>query len=76
MAEAPENLVLEHLRAIRGDIAKLSNRVDHLATGQSIMQDQLAVLVRQGVHHETRFADIEARLDRIEKRLELAGTDI
>lgn len=62
MSEA-ENLVLEHLRAIRGEIGKLSEKVDVFGLRISALESRFGAL-------ETRMAGIEVRLDRIETRVE------
>ena len=68
----PDNLVLEYLRAIRSDMAKMANEMHsmriemtamrHVMTGHSIQLD----------HDDTEIADLKTRVDRIEKRLDLA----
>lgn len=64
MANEPEHLILEHLRAIRGDIAKLDVRVKEIASTQSAM---LQILANQG----SRLDRIDEHLETIEKRLGL-----
>jgi len=68
----PDNLVLEYLRAIRGDMKKMatemhSMRIEmtamrHVMTGHSIQLD----------HDDSEIAILKIRVDRIEKRLDLA----
>ena len=67
----PDNLVLEYLRAIRGDMTKMATEmhmmrvemtaVRHVMTGHSIQLD----------HDHDEIADLKTRVDRIEKHLEL-----
>jgi hypothetical protein len=67
----PDNLVLEYLRAIRGDMTKMATEMHmmriemtamrHVMTGHSIQLD----------HDHTEIADLKTRVDRIEKRLDL-----
>lgn len=75
MADA-DNIVLEHLRAIRADIAGLRTeareRLDRIETRMSAMETTLGSLYalagtdRESVHSLTR------RIERIERRLELS----
>ena len=68
----PDNLVLEYLRAMRSDIAKIATEMHmmriemtamrHVMTGHSIQLD----------HDHDEIAVLKTRVDRIEKRLDLA----
>lgn len=78
MNEKTENLVLEHLRAIRqsithieqdmGDVkfrlGKIENRIAALERGQADIHEILA-------HHAVKSDRQDERLSRIEKRLDL-----
>mgnify|MGYP001138616616 CR=1 FL=1 len=64
MAGEPENLVLEHLRAIR-------SAVDALREDNREIKTRLGILEQQYASLSSRMDRIEARLDRIERRLEL-----
>lgn len=68
MAEEPENIVLEHLRAIRADTAALRHDVREIKKTQAAMLQVLA-------SHETRLQHVEDRLERIEQRLGLVDAD-
>jgi hypothetical protein len=71
MAE-PDNLMLEHLRAIRGDMAKMADWMQTLSVEMTAIRQHLAGIVTIQEHDHTDIASIKVRLDRIEKRLELA----
>jgi len=71
MAEA-ENLMLEHLRAIRGDMAKMADRMETMSAEMTAIRQHLAGVVTIQEHDHGDIATIKTRLDRIEKRLELA----
>ncbi len=45
MSDTVENLVLEHLRSIRGDIARLADGQDTMKTDFSIIRQHVACLV-------------------------------
>ena len=68
----PENLVLEQLRAIRGEIGKLMNEMQTMRVEMTAIRQHLAGVVTIQEHDHTDISAIKVRLDRIEKRLELA----
>jgi hypothetical protein len=70
--EKVENLILEHLRAMRGDMAKMSERTDVISAEILIIRQHMAGLLGSQTLHDTEIAGIKVRPDRIEKRLELA----
>jgi tetrahydromethanopterin S-methyltransferase subunit G len=61
------------LRAIRGDIAKLSTRLDNLTAEMRTSNGHLASVIHSDLHKSGRIAEPEARLDRIERRLEIVS---
>jgi hypothetical protein len=71
MTDGPDNIVLEHLRAIRANMDKFSGRMD--AIHSEITSVRLHLLGMVTVHEQDHsdIAAIKSRLDRIEKRLEL-----
>ena len=71
MNEKVENLILEHLRSIRGDIARLTEKVDVLAAQDLTLKQHLAGLLGQETVQDAKIAQIDGRLDRIERRLDL-----
>lgn len=68
------NLVLEHLRAIRADIADIKREVTANSVQLSAMGQQLAGLTAAVYGSKADIDDIKRRLDRVEHRLEL--TDV
>ena len=68
----PENLVVDHLRAIRGDMAKMADWMQTRSVEMTAIRQHLAGVVTIQEHDHTDIAAIKVRLDRIEKRLELA----
>ena len=69
MAE-PDNLVLEHLRAIRGEMSKMANWMETLSTEMTAMRHHLFGAITTQNHDHVDIAEIKVRLDRIERRLE------
>jgi len=66
-----ESLVLEHLRAIRADLAELRREVAGNSVQISAMGQQLAGLTAAVYASKSDLDDIKRRLDRVERRLEL-----
>jgi len=75
MSDDPNNLVLNLLRAIRGDIANLSERVDDVARRMTTLEIQIGnqVATEQSHYANTmlRLDQMEVRMGRIERRLNL-----
>jgi hypothetical protein len=68
----PESLVLEQLRVIRGDLGKLFNEMQTMRVEMTAMRQHMAGMLTIQEHDHVDIAGIKSRLDRIEKRLELA----
>ena len=68
----PDNLVLEYLRGIRTDLGKMADWMQTLSVEMTAIRQHLAGVVTIQEHDHTDIASIKVRLDRIEKRLELA----
>ena len=66
-----ENLMLEHLRAIRADTAKMAEDIRGLRTEMTSMRQHMAGVVTLQELDHTDIASLKVRLDRIERRLEL-----
>jgi len=67
----PDNLVLEHLRAIRGEISKLADWMQTMSSEMTAMRHHLFGAITTQNHDHIEIAQMKVRLDRIEKRLEL-----
>jgi hypothetical protein len=68
----PDNLMLEHLRAIRTDTGKMADWMQTLSVEMTAIRQHLAGVVTIQEHDHGDIAAIKVRLDRIERRLELA----
>ena len=71
MTEQVENLILEHLRVMRGDISIIKQDVGDLKFRMGSVESHLTNLHGDVVHLNSRFDDLGARVSRIEQRLEL-----
>jgi hypothetical protein len=70
MAE-PENLVLEHLRGIRGEMGKMADWMHTMSVEMTAIRQHLAGVVTIQEHDHGDIAGIKLRLEKIEKRLDL-----
>ena len=66
-----DNIVLEHLRAIRADMAKMADAMRLMGAEMTSLRHHVAGIatLRDADHDD--IATIKVRLDRIERRLEL-----
>ncbi len=78
MSEIPDNLALEHLRAIRGsqervekDLHDIKQRLSSLERGQAKNHAEYAELYGDHARQQSNFDALSERVQRIEKRLEL-----
>lgn len=75
MAENVENLVLEHLRAIRADVSEVKDILRDHGRRMTAVELALCNLAATEMNHYANTAvradRTDARLDRIEHRLEL-----
>jgi hypothetical protein len=72
MNENVENLLLDPMRAIRADISSMKVEMSGMRAEMLIVRQHMAGLLGAQVLHDTEIAGLKVRLDRIEKRLELA----
>lgn len=71
MTDEVENLVLEHLRAMRADIAKIKDDGQTMKVEMVALRQQVSSIQTIQEHDHTEIAAIKVRLDRIERRLDL-----
>lgn len=72
MSEHTDNLVLELLRQMRGDIAVIKDEMSLMRSEMRVMRQHMAAIVGTQVLHDEEIATLKVRIDRIERRLELA----
>ncbi len=70
MAE-PTDIMLEHLRVIRGDMAKMLDRMTTMSAEMTAIRQHLAGVVTLQEHDHTDIAALKVRVERIERRLDL-----
>ena len=67
MAEEPDNLILEMLRAIRRDMADMREDVRELKHRMSTVEQQITLMIASEMSH---YASVSLRLDRLTDRVE------
>ena len=72
MVESTENLVLEHLRAIRGDVGDVKRDVRSIRDELLGLRNQLHIMQGDSLRYEQTIAAMTLDLDRIKSRLSLA----
>ncbi|MER2527518.1 MAG: hypothetical protein ABTR07_06290 [Candidatus Competibacter denitrificans] len=79
MAESVENLILEHLRAIRADIVGIKEDVREIKQRLTSLEAAVAGLRRDNanlygdvIDQHARYDRLAERIERIERRLDLA----
>ena len=68
MAEEPDNLALEHLRAMRGDIAAIREENRDMKARQAAVEDMFAFLVSAITRMQHSIDRLNERTERIERR--------
>ncbi|GAA0770740.1 hypothetical protein E1180_11740 [Roseibium denhamense] len=71
MNEKVENLILEHLRAMRSDIVGIKADLSTLKAEMTAMRQQMAGVITLQDHDHSDIAGLKLRIDRIEKRLDI-----
>lgn len=74
MTEHTENLVLEHLRAIRADLGDIKDRLTQVELNTATLGQQLGALTTAVYSTKSETQDLRRRIERIERRLELSET--
>lgn len=69
MTETTDNLVLEHLRAIRADISALNGNMRDVKARLSSIESYIATLHGDQTRAGLTLDDLAARIERLEKRV-------
>ncbi|MBK1633590.1 hypothetical protein CKO31_23165 [Thiohalocapsa halophila] len=72
MANDVDNLILEQLRAIRADSAELKRHAESTNVQLASMGQQIGALTTAVYGGRSDIDELRRRLDRVERRLELA----
>jgi chaperonin cofactor prefoldin len=68
------NLVLEHLRAIRADVSDIKNRMDRVELRLSVIEQTVGGIFAMMGSDREALQSLARRVERIEHRLELTET--
>jgi septal ring factor EnvC (AmiA/AmiB activator) len=74
MVNDPQELILEHLRAIRGDTAEIKTTIRDLKAGMNALRTEVNSLRGDVLRQERSIAAVEVDVDRINARLGLSDT--
>jgi chromosome segregation ATPase len=82
MVDDTANLVLEHLRYIRGaidelraDVRETKERLTAVELGLAGLRREVVILAETQAHTNARIDRLATRLERIERRLDLVGSE-
>lgn len=70
--DVTKGLILEHLKAIQNRLSNLENGQADIKTTLISLQQHMAGFMTNASAHESAIATLQARLDRIARRLELS----
>lgn len=72
VATVLESLLIEHLKAIRADIAHIKNDVHALNTRMASLEGHVVCVFGDVVRHSAQLDDLELRLRHVESQLTLS----
>ena len=64
-------LLLEHLKSIQAKLTSMDNRLGNLETDVRAIKGHMVSFMQTELAQDSTIAEMQTRLDRIEKRLEL-----
>ena len=80
MADKVENLMIEHLKRFQATLDRVENKISELTARTANLESGIASITQHLAHHASMIAAQQVamdrtndRLDRIERRLELAS---
>jgi hypothetical protein len=81
MTESVENVILEHLRHIRGRVESIAEDLGDVKLRTTSLESSMVLVKREvtgaddtSARQQVSLDKLAARIDRIERRLELAGS--
>ena len=75
MIEQTENLILEHLRHMRAAIERLEHRQSEIKSELLTIREYQAAAHTDSINQAEVIDNLKRRVERIERRLELADND-
>ena len=71
MNEKVENLILEHLRAMRSDISSMKDEMTGMRAEMRAMKQHMAAFMSHEAAQDGDIATVKLQLERIGKRLDI-----
>jgi hypothetical protein len=71
MNEKVENLILEHLRAMRSDLSSVKEDVNGIRAEMRAMKQHMAAFMAHEATQDGDIASVKLQLERIGKRLDI-----
>ncbi|MEM8851229.1 MAG: hypothetical protein AAGE03_14490 [Pseudomonadota bacterium] len=68
-------LIYEVLKGIQADMSDIRQRLSNIETEMRIVRQHIAALVQSDMQRGSQIVDLEDRVRRLEKRLELRDAD-
>lgn len=75
MADEPENMAPRILRSMDGKLDRVIQRLDNLDARMTAQERQSEIIIMRTNGMQAEFSEQGKRLDRIERRLDLAEAD-
>jgi uncharacterized protein (UPF0335 family) len=66
------DLILEHLKAIQSKVSRTDERLGNIEGDIRIIKGHMANFMQSEVQQDTAMANLQSRLERIERRLEIS----
>lgn len=67
-------LILEHLKSIQAKVSRTDERLSHIEADIRTIKGHMANFMQTEAHQDSSIASLQARLERIERRLEISDT--
>jgi len=74
MSENVENLLLEHMRAMRAMLERLERNDEEFKLRFAAMDAHLNAMHQDNFQQRSSFSDLDQRIKRLERRMELRDT--
>ena len=71
MADESDNITLRYLRRLDEKMDRLTERVEDLSSEMRSVRTHMVAYAEDHARHDSGIASVRARLDRIEKRLDI-----
>ena len=73
MSDEPDNVTLRYLRRLDEKVDRLTDAVLEISTEMRGLKTHMAGFMQNEIAQDSAMASVKARLDRIERRLDISG---